>query len=56
MKLTNLIALPFAMVADAVTLGHANATKRVFYNDECEQVKDLLKAIAETGKSNDRTK
>lgn len=47
MKLGNLIALPFALVADAVSLGQAGVTRRVFQNDQDEQMIDAVKAAAD---------
>lgn len=47
MKITNLIALPFALIADAVTLGEAGVTNKIF-RDECyEREIEALKSAAE---------
>lgn len=56
MKLLTLIALPMALVADAVTFGEARMTKKILYNDECEQVADVLKEMIkiERQKQNDQ--
>jgi hypothetical protein len=51
MKLGNLIAFPFALVADAVSLGQAGVTRRVFENDQNEQVIEAVKAAAELAKA-----
>jgi len=47
MKLGNLIALPFALVADAVTLGEAGVTRRVFRNERDDREIEALKALVE---------
>lgn len=51
MKLTNLIALPFALVADAVTLGEAGVTNRIFGDERAEREIEAIKAAAEIIKS-----
>jgi hypothetical protein len=50
MKLTNLIALPIALVADAVSLGQAGVTRRIFQDEENDKVIEALKALAELNK------
>jgi hypothetical protein len=49
MKLTNLLSVPFAIVADVVTLGNMgdeSFTNKVFRNDREErQAQELLKAL-----------
>ncbi len=47
MKLSNLIALPFAMVADAVTLGEAGITNKIFRDERAEREIEALKAASE---------
>lgn len=47
MKLGNLIALPFALVADAVSLGEAGVTRRIFNDERAEREVEALKAVAE---------
>jgi hypothetical protein len=47
MKLTNLIALPFGLVADAVTLGEAGVTRRIFRDERDEREIEAIKAAAE---------
>lgn len=47
MKLGNLIALPFALVADAVSLGEAGVTRRILSDERAEREIEALKAIAE---------
>lgn len=51
MKLGNHIALPFALVADAVSLGQAGVTRRVFQNDENDQMIEAVKAAADLAKA-----
>lgn len=51
MKITNLIALPFALVADAVSLGEAGVTRRIFNDERTEREIEALKAIAEIAKA-----
>jgi len=46
MKITNLIALPFGLVADAVTLGEAGVTRRIFNDERNEREIEALKAAA----------
>jgi hypothetical protein len=46
MKLGNLIALPFALVADAVSLGEAGVTRRIMQDERNERDIEALKAIA----------
>ena len=50
MKLSNLIALPIALVADAVTLGEAGVTRRIFLNEQHEKEIEALKVLAEIAK------
>lgn len=47
MKLGNLIALPFALVADAVSLGEAGVTRRIFADERADREIEAVKAIAE---------
>lgn len=47
MKLGNLIALPFALVADAVTLGEAGVTRSIFTDERNTREVEALKAIAD---------
>lgn len=51
MKITNLIALPFGLVADAVTLGEAGVTRRIFNDERNEREIEAVKAIAEVLKA-----
>lgn len=51
MKLGNLIALPFALIADAVSLGQGGVTRRVFQNDQDEQMIEAVKAAAELARA-----
>lgn len=46
MKLGNLIALPFGLVADAVTFGEAGVTRRIMQNERNERDIEALKTIA----------
>lgn len=52
MKITNLIALPFALVADAVSLGEAGVTRRIFRDERDEREIEAIKAIVEALKNN----
>lgn len=47
MKFTNLLALPIALVADAVTLGQGGVTKRIFQDERNEREIEAVKAVAE---------
>lgn len=47
MKIGNLIALPFALVVDAVSLGEAGVTRRIFRDERDEREIEAIKAIAE---------
>jgi len=47
MKLGNLIALPFGLVADAVTLGEAGVTRRIFRDERDDKEIEAIKAVAE---------
>jgi hypothetical protein len=47
MKIGNLIALPFALVADAVSLGEAGVTRRIFRDERDEREIEAIKALAE---------
>jgi collagenase-like PrtC family protease len=51
MKITNLIALPFGLVADAVTLGEAGVTRRIFNDERNEREIEAIRAIAEALKA-----
>lgn len=51
MQIGNLIALPFALVADAVSLGEAGVTRRIFNDERDERMVEALKAIAEITKN-----
>lgn len=51
MKIGNLLALPFALVADTVTLGEAGVTRRIMQDERAEREIEALKAIAEILKS-----
>lgn len=51
MKFTNLIVLPFALIADAVSLGEAGVTRRIFNEESEEKCIEALKAIAEITKN-----
>lgn len=51
MKITNLIALPFALVADAVSLGEAGVTRKIFNDERAEREIEALKAIADICKN-----
>jgi hypothetical protein len=46
MKLGNLIALPFALVADTVSLGQAGVTRRIMQDERNERDIEAMKAIA----------
>lgn len=46
MKLTNLIALPIALTADALTLGQAGVTRRIFQDERNDQEIEAVKAMA----------
>lgn len=46
MKLGNLIALPFALVADAVSLGEAGVTRRIMQDERNAREVEALKALA----------
>lgn len=54
MKLTNLLALPIALVADAATLGHAGITRRIFQDERDERQIDVIKAMAELARNVDK--
>ena len=54
MKLGNLIALPFALVADAVTFGEAGVTRRIFNDERAEREIEALKAVTEILKHQER--
>ena len=54
MKITNLIALPFGLVADAVTFGEAGVTRRIFNDERTEREIEALKAIAEVVKAKEK--
>ena len=45
MKLTNLIALPFALLADAVSLGEAGVTRRILDDEQRERIIEAIKAV-----------
>lgn len=45
MKLGNLIALPFALIADTVSLGQAGVTRHILQDERNERDIDALKAI-----------
>lgn len=45
MKLGNLIALPFALVADAVSLGTAGVTHRILQDERNQRDIEALQAI-----------
>lgn len=47
MKLTNLIALPIALVADAATFGAAGVTERIFRDERDSKEIEAVKALAE---------
>jgi hypothetical protein len=47
MKLTNLIALPFGLIADAVSLGEAGVTRRIFRDERDDKEIEAIKAVAE---------
>lgn len=47
MKLTNLIALPIALVADAATFGAAGVTERIFRDERDSKDIEAVKALAE---------
>lgn len=47
MKIGNLIALPFALVADAVSFGEAGVTRRIFADERAEREIEAFKAVAE---------
>lgn len=50
MKITNLIALPFALAADAVTLGEAGVTRRIFRDEQDEKMIKIITKLAEIKK------
>lgn len=52
MKFTNLVALPFALVADAVSFGQAGVTRRLFNEESEEKCVEALKALAEFNRKN----
>lgn len=52
MKLINLLALPIALVADAVSLGQAGVTRRIFQDEQDEKMIEAMKAIVELNKTN----
>jgi len=58
MKLSNLIALPFGLVADAVSFGEAGVTRRIFnnelHNQEIEAIEALAKLIAAKKENHDQ--
>lgn len=47
MKLSNLIALPFALIADGLTLGEGGVTRRIFNDERCEREIEAMKVAAE---------
>lgn len=51
MKFTNLIALPFGLVADAVTLGEAGVTRKIFNDERDERQIEAIRAIADALKA-----
>lgn len=51
MKLTNLLALPIALVADAITLGQGGVTRRIFQDEQDDKMIEAVKALAELNKS-----
>lgn len=60
MKLGNLIALPFALVADAVSFGEAGVTRSIFKDERdtreveaLQAVADILKTKSQEGKSHE---
>ena len=46
MKLTNLLALPLALAADALTFGEAGVTRRIFQDERNDQEIEAVKAMA----------
>ncbi len=46
MKLGNLIALPFALVADTVSLGQAGVTKKIMQDERNERDIEALRALS----------
>ena len=46
MKLGNLIALPFALIADAITMGEAGITHRILDDESHSREVEALKALA----------
>lgn len=51
MKFTNLLALPIALVADAVSLGNAGVTRSIFQDEQDDKMIEAVKAFAELKKS-----
>lgn len=51
MKLTNLIALPIALVADAVSLGQAGITRRIFQSEQDDKFLEAMREINKTKNS-----
>jgi len=47
MKLGNLIALPFALLADTVSLGNAGLTRKITQDEESERLIEALKVLVE---------
>ena len=50
MKLGNLLALPIALIADAVTFGEAGVTRSIFRDERDEREIEVIKALAEVAK------
>lgn len=51
MKIGNLIALPFALVADAVSLGEAGVTRRILNDERDSRHIEAINALAEVLKN-----
>lgn len=51
MKLTNLLLMPVALIADAVTLGEAGVTRRIFNDERDERQIEAIKAAADALKA-----
>lgn len=51
MKITNLIAFPLGLLADAVTLGEARVTRRIFQGEQDEKILEMFKALTEEEKT-----
>ena len=51
MKFTNLLALPIALVADAVSLGNAGVTRRIFQDEQDGKMIEAVKALAKLQES-----